>query len=75
MGGLFGGGSSKTVPLPPTPSLVPEATSVSRAEVSDSASIIAQMEETSRRRKGFGSTVRSGAFAGGTADKKQKLGE
>ena len=41
MGGLFGGGSSKTVPLPPTPSLVPEATSVSRAEVSDSASIIA----------------------------------
>lgn len=74
MGGLFGG-SSKTTPLPPTPSLVPEATSVSRAEVSDSASIIAQMSEKERRRKGFGSTVRSGSFASTTTDKKQKLGE
>ncbi len=76
MGGLFGGGG-KQESLPPTPTLAPEATSVSRADVSDGETAISRMEREARRRRGYNSTMKSGANAldtsGGT--KKQKLGE
>ena len=77
MGGLFGGGS-KQAALPPTPSLAPEATSVSRAEVSDGEAAVSRMYEKERKRRGYASTMRSGgssAVSSAASGKKQKLGE
>lgn len=75
MGGLFGGGKQQS--LPPTPVLAPEASSVSRADASDGETAIRKMEQESRRRKGYNSTMKSGANAldSSGATKKQKLGE
>lgn len=79
MGGLFGGGS-KQAALPPTPSLAPEATSVSRAEVSDGEAAVSRIYEKERKRRGYASTMRSSAVQNSAAStaaagKKQKLGE
>ena len=80
MGGLFGG-SSKQAALPPTPSLAPEATSVSRASVSDGEAAVSRMYEQERKRRGYASTMRSGgssassAVSSAASGKKQKLGE
>ena len=80
MGGLFGGGN-KQAALPPTPSLAPEATSVSRAEVSDGEAAVSRMYEKERKRRGYASTMRSGgssasaAVSSAASGKKQKLGE
>ena len=80
MGGLFGGGSSVQASTPPTPSLAPEATSVSRASVSDGEAAVSRMYEQERRRRGYASTMRSstaqsGAASSAASGKKQKLGE
>ena len=82
MGGLFGGGgSSQQAVAPPTPSLAPEATSVSRAEVSDGEAAVSRMYEKERKRRGYASTMRSGgssasaAVSSAASGKKQKLGE
>ena len=54
MGGLFGGGgSSQQAVAPPTPSLAPEATSVSRAEVSDGEAAVSRMYEKERKTPGL----------------------
>lgn len=79
MGGLFGGGS-KQAALPPTPSLAPEAASVSRATVSDGEAATSRLYEQERRRRGYASTMRSGnssasAVSSAASGKKQKLGE
>lgn len=80
MGGLFGGGS-KQAALPPTPSLAPEATSVSRASVSDGEAAVSRMYDKERKRRGYASTMRSGnsyasaAVSSAASGKKQKLGE
>lgn len=76
MGGLFGGGSSYTPS--PTPSTVPEATTVSTA--SDSQGIMSSMMERERKRRGYASTVKTqqqaGAVTGaGSSAGKTKLGE
>ncbi len=75
MGGLFGGGRQQ--PLPPTPVLAPEAASVSRAGFSDGETAISKILREQRRRRGYGSTMKSGANAldSSGATKKQKLGE
>ena len=80
MGGLFGGGgSSQQAVAPPTPSLAPEATSVSRAEVSDGEAAVSRMYEKERKRRGYASTMRSNtassAVSSAASGKKQKLGE
>lgn len=80
MGGLFGGGgSSQQAVAPPTPSLAPEATSVSRAEVSDGEAAVSRMYEKERKRRGYASTMRSStassAVSSAASGKKQKLGE
>lgn len=74
MGGLFGGGSSKQTPLPPTPSLVPEATAVSRADTSDTEAITARMMDREKRRAGYSSTMKSSLDLSSSSDKKTKLG-
>lgn len=82
MGGLFGGGSStpQAAVAPPTPSLAPEATSVSRAEVSDGEAAVSRIYEKERKRRGYASTMRSGNSSASSVSsvasgKKQKLGE
>lgn len=73
MGGLFGG-SSKTVATTPTPSLVPEATAVSKADTSDSDTVTARMMEREKRRAGYSSTMKSNSDLSASTDKKTKLG-
>ena len=80
MGGLFGGGgSSQQAVVPPTPSLAPDATSVSRAAVSDGEAAVSRMYEKERKRRGYASTMRSStassAVSSAASGKKQKLGE
>ncbi|WP_278550258.1 hypothetical protein [Cloacibacillus evryensis] len=72
MGGLFGG--NKVTPTPPTPSLVPEATAVSRADTSDSETVTARMLDREKRRAGYSSTMKSSSDLSASSDKKTKLG-
>lgn len=74
MGGLFSNSSAKAAP---TPKLVPEATTVSSADTSDSDTVIARLMEQNKKRSGYTGTMKTGgdylASSTGT-DKKNKLG-